>query len=106
MSIFDGVSFHLAQAAAKVTIDPSEGGLPGFDSFQKILNGAAKYAMLACAGAFLIGAAQWGWATRTNNYSQATDGKERMLKSVGGAFAVGAVAAVINFFYTAGTGVH
>jgi hypothetical protein len=29
-----------------------------------------------------------------------------MLKGVGGAFAIGAVAAVINFFYNAGTGVH
>jgi hypothetical protein len=105
VSIFEGVSFHLAQAAAKVTIDPTDGGLPGFDSVQKLLNGAAKFAILACVGAFLIGAAQWGWATRSNNYSQAADGKERMLKSVDGAFAVGAVAAVINFFYQAGTGV-
>jgi hypothetical protein len=104
--IFEELTFHLTQAVAKVAIDPSEGGLPGFDAVQKLLNGAARYAMLACAGAFLVGAAQWGWATRSNNYSQATDGKERMVKAVVGIFAVGAVPAVINFFYSAGTGVH
>lgn len=105
MSQFENFHLHLIDAAAKVQIDPSDGGLPGIASFQKLLNGAAKYAMLACVGAFLIGAAQWGWGSRSQNYSQAADGKERMLKSVAGAFAIGAVAAVINFFYIAGTGV-
>jgi hypothetical protein len=54
----------------------------------------------------VIGAAQWSFGSRSQNYSQATDGRERMLKSLAGAFGIGAVAAVINFFYTAGTGIH
>ena len=105
MSPLESFHFHLMEAAAKVTVSPSDDGLPGIGSFQKLLNGAAKYAMLACVGAFLIGAGQWGWGSRSQNYSQAADGKERMLKSAAGAFAIGAVAAVINFFYGAGTGV-
>lgn len=106
MSFFEAVHFHLLTAAGKVAVNPDPKGLPGSDAFQKLLNGAAALALLACVGAFVIGAAQWGFGSRSQNYSQATDGRERMLKSLGGAFGIGAVAAVVNFFYTAGTGVH
>ena len=106
MSVLETFQFHLLTAAEKVAVNPNPGGLPGSDAFQKLLNGAAALALLACVGAFVIGAAQWGFGSRGQNYSQATDGRERMLKSLGGAFGIGAVAAVINFFYTAGTGVH
>lgn len=106
MSVFEKFQFHLLAAAEKVKVNPDPGGLPGSDAFQKLLNGAAALALLACVGAFVIGAAQWGFGSRSQNYSQATDGRERMLKSLGGAFGIGAVAAVVNFFYTAGTGVH
>jgi hypothetical protein len=98
--------FHLLEAAGKVSVNPNPGGLPGVDALQKLLNGAAALALLACVAAFVIGAAQWGFGGRAQNYSQAADGKERMLKSLAGAFAIGAVAAVINFFYNAGSGVH
>jgi hypothetical protein len=108
VSIFERAQFHLTElvaAAAKVQVNPSEDGLPGLGALQKLINGAAKYAILACVATFLIGAAQWGFGSRANNYSQASDGRERMLKSIGGAFGIGAVAAIINFFYNAGTGV-
>lgn len=106
MSIFETAQLGLIQAAAKVDVNPNPSGLPGSDAFQKLLNGAAALALLACVAAFVIGAAQWGFGSRAQNYSQSADGRERMLKSVGGAFGVGAVAAIINFFYSAGTGVH
>ena len=105
MGILETAQLWLIQAAAKVDVNPNPGGLPGSAAFQKLLNGAAALALLACVAAFVIGAAQWGFGSRAQNYSQAADGKERMLKSVGGAFGIGAVAAVINFFYSAGTGV-
>ncbi|HET7417268.1 MAG TPA: hypothetical protein VFJ61_06565 [Solirubrobacterales bacterium] len=106
MSVLEKFQFHLYTAAEKVKVNPDPGGLPGTDAFQKLLNGGAALALLAAAGAFLIGAGQYGIGSRSHNYSQATDGRERMLKSLAGAFAIGAVAAVVNFFYTAGTGVH
>jgi hypothetical protein len=106
VAVLENFQFHLLTAAEKVKVNPDPGGLPGSDAFQKLLNGAAALALLACVGAFVIGAAQWGFGSRSQNYSQATDGRERMLKSLGGAFGIGAVSAVVNFFYTAGTGVH
>lgn len=107
MSAFETFQFHLYLAAEKlnVNVNPDPGGLPGIGAFQKLLNGAAAAAMIACAFGFLLGAGQWAIGSRSSNYSQAADGKERLLKSAAGAFAVGAVAAVINFFYVAGTGV-
>ena len=105
MFVLERFHTYLVEAAARVTVNPDAGGLPGAGAFQKLLNGAAALALLACVAAFVIGAAQWGFGSRSQNYSQAADGKERMLKSAAGAFGIGAVAAVINFFYKAGTGV-
>ncbi len=106
MSALQAAKFHLFELIGAVSISPNPGGLPGADAFQKLLNGAAALGLSACVGAFIWGAAQWGWGSRSQNYSHAADGRERMLKGVGGAFAIGAVAAVINFFYNAGTAVH
>jgi hypothetical protein len=97
---------HLFAAASKVTVNPESSALPGLDAIHKLVNGLAALGLLACVAAFVVGAGQVGFGNHSNNYSQAADGKERMLKSLGGAFAIGAVAAVINFFYNAGSGVH
>lgn len=96
----------LITAAAKVSVDPNSGGLPGAGAAQKLLDGLAAFSLLFCVGVVIVGAAQWGLASRTSNYSQADDGKTRMLKGVGGAFVVGAAAALINFFFSAGSAVH
>jgi hypothetical protein len=106
VALLQRLQFHLIELLGAVHVDPEPGGLPGIDAFQKLLNGAAALGLLACVGAFVIGAAQWGFGSRSQNYSQAADGRERMLKSLGGAFGIGAVAAVINFFYNAGSAVH
>lgn len=91
--------------AVNVKINPNLNGLPGGDAAEKLLNGGAGFGLLAAVAVFILGAAQWGWGTNHNNYAQAVEGKGRMLKGAAGAFAVGAAAAVINFFYSAGTGV-
>jgi hypothetical protein len=106
VSLLRTVHFHLTELVGAVSVNPNPSGLPGVDAFQKLLNGAAALGLLACVAAFVVGAAQWGVGSRSQNYSQAADGRERMLKSVGGSFGIGAVAAVINFFYNAGSGVH
>lgn len=106
MSLLETVNFHLIELVAAVSVKPNPSGLPGVEAFQKILNGAAALGLLACVGAFVWGAAQWGFGSRSQNYSHAADGREKMVKGVGGAFAIGAVAAVINFFYNAGSGVQ
>jgi TRAP-type C4-dicarboxylate transport system permease small subunit len=92
--------------AADVSVNPNSDSLPGTDAFQKLLNGFAKLALLACLGGFLLGAAQWALGNRSNNYSQASDGKGRLMISLLGAFAIGASAVMINYFFGAGSAVH
>jgi hypothetical protein len=99
-------NLYLLQAAAKVSVNPDPNALPGGEAGQKLLNGLAAFGLMACVGALLLGAAQWGFGSRSSNYSQADEGKARMLKGVGGAFGIGAAAAVINFFFNSGSAVH
>ena len=106
MAPLDLMHLHLLGVIAKVSLNPNPSGIPGGAAAQKILNGAAAFGLLACVGAVLLGAAQWGFGSQNSNYTHADDGKRRMLKGVGGAFAIGAAAALINFFFDAGTTVH
>ena len=106
MSPLQLANLHLLDVIAKVDVNPNPSGIPGGAAAQKILNGAAAFGLLACVGAVILGAAQWGFGSQSNNVSHADDGKRRMLKGVGGAFGIGAAAALINFFFDAGTAVH
>ncbi len=106
MSALLAVHAQLAVLVADVTVNPNSDSLPGTDAFQKLLNGFAKLALLACLGGFLFGAAQWALGSRSNNFSQASDGKGRLLISLLGAFAIGASAVMINYFFGAGSAVH
>lgn len=91
---------------ADISVKPNPSGLPGTQALEKLVNGLAAIALLGCGAALVLGAAQWGLGQRANNYSQAADGKTKMLYGIGGAFVVGAASALINFFYGAGTAVH
>ena len=106
MSLLQLAKLQVLEVLAQVSVSPNPSGLPGGDAAQKLLNGGAAFGLLACVGTVLIGAAQWGFGSRSSNVSQADDGKTRMLKGVGGAFGIGAAAAVINFFFNAGSAVH
>ncbi len=100
------INFHLISALAAISVKPNPKGLPGTSALEKLLNGVAAVALLGCGAAVVIGAAQWGFGTRTNNYSQAADGKTKALYGAAGAFVVGAASAIVNFFYSSGSAVH
>jgi hypothetical protein len=88
-------------AAVNVTPDPN--GLPGMPAATKLVNGLAAFILLACVAGFLLGVGQWVLGSKTSNFSQSDSGKSKILVSILGAFCVGAVAAIINFFLNAGT---
>lgn len=88
-------------AAVNVTPDPD--GLPGMPAATKLVDGLAAFILLACVAGFLLGIGQWALGSRTSNFGQSDSGKSKVLVSVLGAFGVGAVAAIINFFLNAGT---
>lgn len=90
---------------AAVKVNPNPDGLPGMPAATKLVNGLAAFILLACAAGFLLGLGQWVLGSKTSNFSQADSGKGKVVASVLGAFGVGAVAAIINFFLSAGQGV-
>ena len=100
------VQFQMALLGAAVSVKPNPGGLPGTSALEKLINGLAAVALLACVAGVLIGAAQWALGSRSNNYSHASDGKSKVMYGLLGAFIVGAAAAIINFFYDSGTAVR
>ena len=105
MPILTAIQLGLIQLAA-ISVKPNPNGLPGTAALEKLVNGLAAIALLGCGAAVVLGAAQWGLAQRGNNYSQAADGKSKMLYGIAGAFVVGATSALVNFFYGAGTAVR
>lgn len=108
MSYLDQANLYLLQVLAKVDVkvNPSLDALPGGTAAEKLVNGIAGFGLLYCTGKFILGAAQWSYGSRHGNFGHADEGKSRMLAGVGGAFAIGAVGAFINFFFGAGTEVR
>lgn len=100
------VKAQLLASAAAVKVKPNPNGLPGVPALEKLVNGIAALALLACALGLLVGAAQWALGSKSNNYGHASDGKSKVLYALLGAFVVGAGAALINFFYDSGTAVR
>lgn len=90
----------LAADAVKINPDPS--ALPGVPAAEKLLDGLAKYILIAAAVGALLGLGQWVLGSRSNNYSQADSGRTKVAVAIGAAFLVGALPAVINFFLAAG----
>jgi hypothetical protein len=96
---------HITAAAAGIKVKPDPTALPGVSAAETLLDGLAKYVLIACAAGLLFGAAEWAMGSRSSNSPHAASGKTKMLVSLGGAFVVGAAPAILNFFLAAGGGV-
>jgi hypothetical protein len=99
------VKFQIALESAAVKVKPNPDGLPGTAALEKLVNGLAAVALLACAAGLVLGGAQWALGSKSNNYSHTSDGKSKVLYSLLGAFVIGAGAALVNFFYSSGSAV-
>lgn len=100
MALATFVNQLLAFAAVKVK--PNSHALPGLPAAEKLVDGLAAFVLIGCAAGALLGIGQWVLGSRTNNYSQADSGRTKVAIAAGGAFLVGALAAIINFFVSAG----
>jgi hypothetical protein len=105
LGILDTSHALILAAASKIQIEPNDRGLPGLGAAEKLVGGLAKYVLLACLAGALLGIGQWVLGSRTSNYSQADSGRTKVAIAAGGAFLVGALSAIINFFEVAGGGV-
>jgi hypothetical protein len=85
-----------------VKVDPKSSGLPGSEVLQDLIDGLAFWALLACLGAMILAAAVWAFAAHSNNHHYSANGRRGLLVSAIAALAIGASAAIVNFFAEAG----
>ena len=90
--------------ASVVGMQPQANQLPGGALLQNLMDGLQFWA-LALVG-LVIGAAAWALGSHGQNYQQTYVGRRAVLISGLAALLIGAGPGIVNFFYTAGTGVH
>lgn len=95
-----------ALAVTRVKVNPRASGLPGSQVLQNLVDGLAFWALLACLAGMVVAAAVWAFASHSNNHHYSASGRRGLLVSAVAALAVGASAAIVNFFAAAGDKVH
>lgn len=91
----------LAAGGFHLSISPDTGA-PGAQGLQHAINVTAFYALIACAIGGLASIATWAAGNGLHVQHLASGGKVGLIVSVLAAFAVGALAALINFFFGIG----
>lgn len=91
----------LAAGGFHLSITPDTGA-PGAAGLQHGINVAAFYALISCAVGGLASIATWAAGNGLHVQHLASGGKVGIIVAVLAAFAVGALAALINFFFGIG----
>jgi hypothetical protein len=89
---------------AQVDADPTTNGLPGAELLQKMINWLAQIALWGSLASILLGAAIYGLAQQSGNYSGGYRGKQLALAGVIGACLAGVAPTAINMFFSAAGG--
>ena len=93
-------------SAAQFGTHPDPSALPGGQTLLRLMNGLDFWALALALIGLLIGAAAWALGSHGQNYHQSYVGRRAVLISALAALLVGAGPAIVNFFFTAGQGVH
>ncbi len=89
-----------------VGMQPHADQLPGGALLQNLMDGLQFWALALALVGLVIGAAAWAIGSHGQNYQQTFVGRRAVLISGLAALLIGAGPGIVNFFYTAGTGVH
>lgn len=95
-----------ASVTAGVSTRPDPSGLPGGAALKHLLNGLVFVGLLSCVVAVVIGGATWFVGSQAGNFTAAIGGRRAVLAGMVGALVIGAAAAIVNFFFSAGSAVH
>ena len=95
-----------ASLVAGVSTRPDPSGLPGGAALQHLLNGLVFVGLLSCVAAVVVGGATWFVGSQAGNFTAAIGGRRAVLAGMVGALVIGASAAIVNFFFSAGSAVH
>src|ERR1700693_5268568 len=95
---------HTALTSVTMTPDPSQ--LPGGQVLPRLTDGLGGWALALSLVGLLVGAAAWALGAHSQNYQQSYSGRKAVLVSGFAALVIGAGAAIVNFFFSTGQGVH
>jgi hypothetical protein len=96
---------HTAAVRPMVAVDPNS-KLPGTVQLTSLVGGLMTWVLLACVAAVLIGAAAWGFGSRSGHFAATQQGRTMVLGGVAGAMITGAATALVNFGFGVGGAVH
>lgn len=99
-----GVAYRAA-VRPLVAVDPNS-KLPGTAQLTSLVGGLMTWVLLACVAAVLIGAAAWGFGSRSGHFAATQQGRTMVLGGVAGAMITGAATALVNFGFGVGGTVH
>jgi hypothetical protein len=88
-----------------VNVSPNS-KLPGTAQLTSLVGGMMTWVLLACVVAVLIGAATWGFGSRSGHYGATQQGRMMVLGGAVGALVAGAATALVNFGFGLGGAVH
>ena len=88
-----------------VSVHPNS-NLPGTTQLTALIGGLMTWVLLACVAAVLIGAATWGFGSKTGHYGATHQGRLMVLGGAVGALVAGAATALVNFGFGVGGTVH
>jgi hypothetical protein len=91
---------------ADVVLNPTPTALPGSGTLQQMANGIAGWGLILALIAVVVGAVTWALASHSQNVHHAMTGRRTVLVAGGAALLIGAAPILINFFFSAGTGLH
>lgn len=107
MRIAATVWARAGQAAADgVGTHPDPTGLPGGAALQKLLDGLVFIGLLGCVATIVVGGATWFAGAQSGNFGASLGGRRAVVGGVLGALVIGASAALVNFFFAAGSSVR
>ena len=89
-----------------VSVNPNPSALPGFGTFQELVNAVAAFALLGCLAAAILGGVTWAFGASSSNVAAASKGQKTVGGAIIGALIIGASALLVNFFYHAGAALH
>ncbi|HUP70786.1 MAG TPA: hypothetical protein VNA57_01100 [Acidimicrobiales bacterium] len=89
---------------AQVNVSPTSSGLPGGPLLQQMLNWLGQLALWGSLASILLGAAIFGIAQHSGNYSGGYRGKQLALAGVVGACLAGIAPTAVNMLFGAARG--
>ena len=89
-----------------VSLTPDASKLPGSGTLGDLANGLMAWALVLAAAGVVLGATSWAVGGATSNVAWADRGKSATIVSALAALLIGGAAAIINFFFHMGQGLH